>query len=172
MGRVRPGLISLVEDQRRKELKMVAISPVGTPNVPLPPVPANTGNPQSAKDAAPAEPQSQQTPQDTPYVRNRDKFLGLAKIIINADGKASLDDRLKAFSSYWGMLSNGELFGSDKECQDLVDQIDNADFNQRAEHLRIQVMVTELIAHEQGKNATATGLQWFASLSEDDQKTF
>ena len=149
---------------------MVAITSIGAPSVPLTSV--NSANPEASKDAAPSNAAAPAPAQDTPYAQNKDKFLGLAKTIINADGKFSLEDRLKAFSSYWGMVANGEVFGGDKEYQDLSDQIYNADFIQRAEHLGNQDMVTMTIAHAQGKSTSAKGLQWFAQLSEDDQKIY
>jgi hypothetical protein len=149
---------------------MVAITSVGAPSVPL--ASASLANPEAVKDAAPANAALQASAQDTPYAQNKDKFLGLAKTILNADGKFSLEDRLKAFSSFWGMVANGDVFGGDKEYQDLSDQIYAADFNQRAEHLGNQDMVTMSIARAQGKSTSAKGLQWFASLTEDDQKIY
>lgn len=149
---------------------MVAISSVGAPSVPLASV--GLANLVAIKDEAPVNVTPQAPAQDTPYAQNKDKFLSLAKTIINADGKFSLEDRLKAFSSYWGMVAHGEVFGGDKEYQDLADQIYAADFIQRAEQLRNQDMVTMTIARDQGKSTTAKGLQWFAQLSEDDQKTY
>ena len=156
---------------------MVAITSIGAPSVPPLIVPTPSDNPAPAKDkaaspetkpaAAPASP--------TLYAQNRDRFMQLVNTVVNADGKASLDDQIKAFTTYDELWVRDQLTGSDTEMAELCtlsDKIYDSDFGQRLKQVGDRVGNFVISAHEGGERIGVAHLQAFASLSEDDQKIY
>jgi hypothetical protein len=101
--------------------------------------------------------------------------LQLVNTIVNADGKASVDEQAKAYTTYREMWLRDQLVGSDSELAEfcaLSDQVYNSGFGQRLNQVSEMVGNFCVSADGRGENFGIALLQGFASLSEDDQKIF
>lgn len=156
---------------------MVAITSVGGPSVPplaIPPAAENpapttdkTASPETKPAAAPAS--------TTPYAQNRDRFLQMVNTIVNADGKASVDEQAKAYTTYREMWLRDQLVGSDTELAEFCafhDQIDNSDFMKRMDQVGEKIAGFFFAARDRGESGGFAHVQAFASLSYEEQKIF
>ena len=157
---------------------MSTVSSVSTVSVPAPVVSRTAA---SVPDAAPASAATPSAPApETPYSKNRDRYKELINIIVNDSGTYSLDDQMKAFAEHWGIgVSGGLLVGDDPSTKDqydevtaLVDKVHNSTLSRRMDQVYNNVVNDDIAADLRGEPTAISGLRYFSSLSEDDQKLY